>query len=104
MLTQAEYKLWRGGKAYAVYFEGENRSNYDFSISPSPKDLGELLFLVEGENRAVRISATVRWMGIDLLSRFFNIPAMIFILYGIPCAAGGLILIFLFRGYKTPNR
>ena len=36
----------------------------------------------------------------DVLGTFFYLPAMMFIVYGISCVVGGLILIFLFREKK----
>jgi len=101
LFTKTNYELWKMGKSYNAYFEGKNQWNYGFSISPSKEDFDKLLFLVQGENRAVRISATVRWIGAGLFTRFLGgLAGMMFLIYGFSCAGGGLILIFLFKKRK----
>jgi hypothetical protein len=102
LLTRTNYELWKIGKSHDVYFHGENQASYDFSVSPSPEDFKDLYFLIEGENLAVRLSVTARWtetsiFGLGILG---ILGKMMFIIYGIFCLGGGLLLILIFRKRK----
>jgi hypothetical protein len=57
--------------------------------------------LVEGENLAVRLSATARWTEVLSIFGIFDVfGKMTFIVYGIFFLGGGIILVLIFKKEK----
>jgi hypothetical protein len=100
LTTHTDYELLSAGKSYATYFEGKNRSTYNFSVSPSAENFTELVLVVEGENRAVEVSASIQWTGLSPFAGFEKAISVFFLLFGLPCVGGGLILIWIFKEKK----
>jgi hypothetical protein len=101
VLDKRNFQFWREGKAYVSYFEGENQGVYHFAIRLSPKAAPEMLFVVEGENRKVKIDGTVEWEELSILSVLTPLTLTV---YGVSCVGAGIILILLFKGRKRKTR